>query len=178
MARWTDQSSDELGFVVEFFVNGAFEPYDEAPANSTRYVTPPGFSLQSGTSYSFRLFAYNDFGESVAAGPAQATTLTSNPDADADGVTDALDDCTNVPNGSQLDADGDGYGNACDADLNNSGLVTATDFNLLRSVLNQSAGASALAGAADINGSGLVTSTDFNLLRSRLNSAPGPSGLH
>jgi hypothetical protein len=99
-------------------------------------------------------------------------------DTDGDGVPDALDNCSATGNASQLDSDADQYGNLCDADLNNSGLVTSADFSLLRSVLNQSAGASALAAAADMNGSGLVTSVDFNLLRARLNTAPGPSGWH
>ena len=99
------------------------------------------------------------------------------PDTDSDGVPDSLDNCTLVANANQLDADRDGYGNLCDADLNNSGTVTSADFGLLRSVLNQAAGSSATAAAADMNGSGTVTSADFGLLLARLNTAPGPSGL-
>ena len=105
-------------------------------------------------------------------------------DTDADGVVDLADNCTLVANNgqpgtgtSQLDADADGYGNICDADINNSGTVTTGDFGLLRSVLNQAAGSSATAAAADLNGSGTVTTADFAILRARLNTAPGPSGL-
>ena len=75
------------------------------------------------------------------------------------------------------DADSDGRGNLCDADLNNSGTVTTADFGLLRSVLNQSASTSPTAAAADLNGSGVVTTSDFAILRPRLNTAPRPSGL-
>jgi hypothetical protein len=100
------------------------------------------------------------------------------PDGDADGVPDSADNCVLDSNGTQADADEDGYGNACDADLNNSGLTTATDFNLLRECLNLPATASAMCAAADLNDSGLVTSADFGALRSRLNTAPGPSALH
>ena len=100
------------------------------------------------------------------------------PDTDGDGVADSFDNCSLVANTSQLDANGDGYGNLCDADLNNSGIVTTADFGLLRSVLNQSAGSSATAAAADLNGSGTVTTSDFAILRARLNTVPGPSGLH
>jgi hypothetical protein len=100
------------------------------------------------------------------------------PDTDGDGIPDGLDNCRSTANAIQYDANSDGYGNICDADLNNSNLTTSTDFNLLRSVLNASQSSSALAAAADMNGSGLVTSTDFNLLRARLNTVPGPSGLH
>ena len=99
-------------------------------------------------------------------------------DSDGDGVPDAVDNCSNVSNANQLDADGDGYGNLCDADLNGSGTVTSADFGLLRSVLGQAAGFSATAAASDMNGSGTVTSADFALMRARLGSMPGPSGLH
>jgi hypothetical protein len=98
-------------------------------------------------------------------------------DPDGDGIAQPQDNCTLVANPTQLDADGDGYGNLCDADLNNSGLVTTADFGLLRSVLNQTSGSSAIAAAADLNGSGTVTTADFAILRARLNTPPGPSGL-
>ncbi len=104
----------------------------------------------------------------------------SNPlvaDTDADTQLDGFDNCTLVANTNQRDSNGDYYGNVCDADLNNSGTVTTADFGLLRSMLNQSAGSSALAADADLNGSGTVTTADFGLLRNALNTAPGPSGL-
>ena len=99
------------------------------------------------------------------------------PDTDSDSVPDVIDNCKLVANVNQLDANADGYGNICDADLNNSGTVTTADFGLLRSVLGQSASASATAAAADMNGSGTVTTADFGLLRARIGTAPGPSGL-
>ncbi len=98
-------------------------------------------------------------------------------DTDSDGVPDAADNCTVLVNTDQLDADGDGYGNLCDGDLNNSGFVTAADFGLLRDVLGQAASASPMAAAADLNGSGAVTTADFGLLRAMLGTAPGPSGV-
>ena len=117
-------------------------------------------------------------------------TVTSTLDTDGDGVVDGNDNCTQVANAQagnvpgtsiplyQLDSDHDGYGNLCDADLNNSGLVTTADFAMLRSVLNELASYNALSAAADMNGSGTVTATDFAILRARLNTRPGPSGLH
>lgn len=102
------------------------------------------------------------------------------PDTDADGAYDQQDNCIDVPNGpmssdagghSQLDGDGDRYGNACDADLNNTGLVTSIDISIMRSVIN------AADPVADLNGSGLVNSSDYLIARGSLNLAPGPSGL-
>ncbi len=92
-------------------------------------------------------------------------------DADNDQADDARDNCTNAANTSQLDADADGYGNMCDADLNNSGLVTTADYTIMRSRLNTSDP------VADLNGSGSVTVIDYTMLRNRLNTAPGPSGV-
>ncbi len=109
-----------------------------------------------------------------------AWTFRASTDVDTDGVADFADNCTLVSNPTQIDSNGDGYGNICDADINNSGLTTATDFNLLRGCLNQPGypTGTATCQASDMNGSGTVTATDFNLLRTRINTAPGPSGLH
>lgn len=108
-----------------------------------------------------------------------ANGVTSSPfvDTDTDGVADPVDNCSLAANSTQPDANGDGYGNICDADLNNSGGVTATDYAILRSVIGQSATASATAAAADLNSSGSVTATDYAILRSKIGSPPGPSGL-
>ena len=106
-------------------------------------------------------------------------------DTDADGVPNSIDNCTLVANANQLDTNGDGYGNICDADINNSGTVTTADFGLLRSVLGQAWSRvsngpppNTTISASDMNGSGTVTTADFGLLRARLGTAPGPSGLH
>ncbi len=114
-------------------------------------------------------------------------TFTVTVELDGDGVPDAQDNCVLATNGplipdggghSQLDADGDGYGNKCDPDLNNSGRVTVTDYTIMRNVLNQLPSSSPTAAAADLNGSGRVTVTDYTFLRNMLNLPPGPSALH
>ncbi len=92
-------------------------------------------------------------------------------DADSDGVDDGVDNCVFAKNADQRDTNLDGYGNACDADLNNSGLVTTADYSILRNLLNTSDP------DADLNGSGSVTVSDYTILRNLLNRRPGPSAL-
>jgi hypothetical protein len=103
-----------------------------------------------------------------------AGTVSWAADQDQDGVSDATDNCTVSANPSQLDANADGIGNFCDADLNDSGLVTTADFAIQRLQLGQAAGSGPTAAAADLNGSGFVTTADFGILRGRLGTAPGP----
>ena len=144
-------------------------------------------SLAPGTGYHWRLrvlyrpsttpFQAHGPWLTLAANGPQELDFRTEKDTDSDSIFDRLDNCTLVFNPTQLDANGDGYGNLCDADLNNTGTVTTADFAILRSVLNQSAGASVTAAAADLNGSGTVTTADFAILRAALNKAPGPSGL-
>ena len=93
------------------------------------------------------------------------------PDTDGDGIEDRLDNCTLVANHDQRDIDADGYGNRCDPDFNNDGVVTAADYMILRARLNT---ADPL---CDLNGDGFVTAADYLILRGWLNKAPGPSGL-
>ena len=102
-------------------------------------------------------------------------------DTDSDGVFDNLDNCMLVANGplipdaggnSQLDTDGDGFGNICDADLNGNLLVNLSDFSLFRSAFGTTDP------NADFNGDGRVNLSDFSIFRSMFGSAPGPSGLN
>jgi Bacterial Ig domain/Dockerin type I domain/Thrombospondin type 3 repeat len=156
---------------------GTATPIPTGPADPAviriKYMPTPGYSGPDSFVYKI------ENGTRESYGRVQMTILPDlDGDADDDLVPDTQDNCTLAPNPSQLDADGDGYGNACDADLNNSGFVTTADFALMRSVLGQSATASPLAAAADMNGSGTVTVADFAILRSLLGKPPGPSGLH
>jgi len=94
------------------------------------------------------------------------------PDADNDTVLDGLDNCMFKFNDPQRDTDNDGYGNVCDADFNNNGIVDPLDFSLLKSVLG-----SPFAPDQDLNGNGIVDPLDFSVLKSKLGQPPGPSGL-
>jgi hypothetical protein len=96
-------------------------------------------------------------------------------DTDSDGLVDHLDNCTLVPNPTQLDSDGDGYGNICDADFNNDGVVNINDLNRLKARLNIVPVVDLI---TDLDGNGAVNINDLNRLKSYLGKPPGPSGLH
>lgn len=92
-------------------------------------------------------------------------------DLDFDGVFDADDNCTLVANPDQCDTNGDGFGNACDADLDGNGLVDKLDRNLLRLALGTTGESD-----ADLDCDGDVDNVDMNRLRDALGTAPGPAG--
>ena len=48
-------------------------------------------------------------------------------DSDEDGVDDPEDNCQAVPNPGQEDADGDGFGDACDDDIDGDGVLNESD---------------------------------------------------
>lgn len=90
-------------------------------------------------------------------------------DTDDDGVADDMDNCTLVANPDQLDSNLDGFGNACDIDLNNDCIVNMLDFVMLSSVfLTDDAD-------ADFNGDGIVNLIDFSLVPPSFLQPPGPA---
>jgi hypothetical protein len=134
-------------------------------------------SLETGQAYMLRVKVGN--GQSAFNWDyALAWHLAS--DVDADGAPDELDNCTTVPNGPlltdaggnvQLDSNGDGYGNACDADLNADGVVNGLDVGPFTAEFG-TAGPD-----ADFNGDGVVNGLDVGPFVSSFGQAPGPSAL-
>lgn len=91
-------------------------------------------------------------------------------DQDNDGIDDTRDNCTKIFNPEQRDSNNDGYGNICDADLDNNGLVSFADLNLFRSAFDSEDA------DADLDGSGRVSFADLNIFRSLFDKPPGPAG--
>ena len=104
------------------------------------------------------------FGAALALTPVQV--LAADNDLDDDAVIDKMDNC--VPwsedpddrlaaqnfrvRGVQTDTDGDGFGNRCDSDYDNDGIVGLSDFGILTK----------LAGAVDTDRHGGETRMDWD----------------
>jgi len=104
-------------------------------------------------------------------------------DRDGDGVNDAVDNCSAIPNPQQRDSNGDGFGNLCDADVDGDGKVT-TSWGAL-TPLSQRGDLEWIALAAerrsydpnfDLDGNGAVDDLDIAIAALSLFQAPGPSG--
>lgn len=101
----------------------------------------------------------------------------SGADIDADGVPNALDNCTTFSNADQRDTNGDGFGNECDADINDDCSVNFADLAALGQVFFPRP----YDPDADFNGDGSVSFGDLAKLKQTFftspQAGPGPSSL-
>lgn len=103
-------------------------------------------------------------------------------DVDSDGVCDAVDNCLNVPNPGQRDDDLDGYGNICDADLNQDCIVGGADAGFISGnwlvtppwVPNPVANGTS--GSFDINEDNIIGGADVGFISGNWLGPAGPSG--
>ena len=100
-------------------------------------------------------------------GPSAAGALCM--DSDGDGIYDGFDNCSNVINPGQEDADADGHGNLCDGDFNNDCAVNFIDTVTLI------AGLEGADPVLDLDSSGTVDSFDQTLFSALFGVLPGPS---
>ncbi|MBI5741808.1 MAG: RHS domain-containing protein [Nitrospirae bacterium] len=104
-------------------------------------------------------------------------------DADGDGAADVSDNCRYTANPDQRDTNADEdddlslsgiqhYGNICDPDVDNDGLVGIEDYDVWRGYFRQTAPPAPE--DADFNGNGLIGLDDYNIWRKYYTKAPGP----
>ncbi|MEL7449977.1 MAG: hypothetical protein AAFN78_12260 [Pseudomonadota bacterium] len=98
----------------------------------------------------------------------QLEAIQSRADSDLDGVNNDLDNCTDRPNPDQIDSNGDGFGNACDADLDNDCQISFSDLGILKSVFFTDDA------DADLTGDGQVNFADLGVMKGDFFGAPGP----
>jgi hypothetical protein len=125
------------------------------------------------TNIDLRGFTGNFFARVASVdGRSQQAALTET-DRDGDGVPDSRDNCITVRNADQRDSDGDGYGDVCDGDANNDGLVNSIDLAIVRDAFGKPTPS-----RADLNGDGNVNALDLALVRRLFATRPGPSAWH
>ncbi|MFP8874061.1 MAG: TIGR03790 family protein [Myxococcota bacterium] len=104
-------------------------------------------------------------------------------DLDGDGVPDAKDNCSAVPNPEQRDSNDDGFGNLCDGDVDNDGRVT-TSFGAIFPIEERgdierialSIRRGAYRPDHDLDGDDDVDRRDLSIAQLYLFLPPGPSG--
>jgi len=153
-----------MALLMEAFPNlsvGALESLLEYSAVDINAATEPGPDQNAG---------YGRIDVSAAYDYAIFSCLPGSPDADADGIPDACDNCINKSNAYQLDTDRDLVGNACDADFDNNNIVDFGDVVYALGYIGQADS------KVDIDLNGIVDYGDIVTMLGMVNKPLGPSG--
>lgn len=111
-------------------------------------------------------------GTSSSASYQLAAGFETPPDSDFDQVKQFMDNCANIANTSQCDTDGDGFGNTCDGDLDNTCFSNFNDLSEFKNAFQPPQNLE-----ADHDCSGFVQFADLALFGDLFGTIPGPSAL-
>ncbi|MEL7448090.1 MAG: thrombospondin type 3 repeat-containing protein, partial [Pseudomonadota bacterium] len=171
---------DDLTLFLQF--DAPLDPTQELLSQETNIGPGPDFAINFTTDRGLlQDFDVNTFGAELR-DPTDGSLLdrvwfrlvsmtpVAESDTDEDGVSDAMDNCTAVANADQFDADGDGFGNACDADFDQDCVVSFQDLATMRESFF---GENPL---TDLDSDGTTNFSDLGILRNAFFGVPGPSG--
>lgn len=126
-------------------------------------------SLDTGSSADFNAVAMLTNSEYLVAGDGGVLLRTTTGGGTCTFV--AADNCLGIDNPDQRDTDNDGFGNLCDADLDNDCDTDFDDLALLKAVFFSADP------DADFNGDGSVDFVDLQHMKTLFFNPPGPSNL-
>ena len=110
--------------------------------------------------------------------PARTTAVfvspPSSPDADGDGIPDTTDNCLDIANADQRDTNNDGFGNRCDPDFNNDGIVNFVDLLAMQVAFFSTPASPAWDEDIDLDGSGGINFADLSIMQDFFFGPPGP----
>ncbi len=115
-------------------------------------------------------------GRATSAGYVVEGGFFAPPDTDTDSIRDFMDNCSLDPNPTQYDSDGDGYGNFCDGDFDNSGAVNFLDYSFITSAIFAMPGDALWNADADLDGNNVINFLDVGRFTFLIFQPPGPSG--
>ncbi len=176
------------GYEPIFFTNEAYGEFGAPPGVDLRF----DLSVYDGLPELYICFGYGgDMSfyaqmDGINIGSEECTD-----DFDADKLEGCVDNCESVPNPLQTDSDGDGYGNACDADIaiaggpvrnpilgnGNDCQVNFGDLAALKAAFLSDPTQGNWNPDADLNEDLLVNFGDLARMKEQFLGIPGPSGL-
>lgn len=178
-----DQSFFGLFIAIPFTLDSsnlnAVDPQFVDSANDNYALQPASALVDAGTAAAPELPLTDFSGEARISGVAPdlgALELTI-PDTDGDGVPDNNDNCTLIANPDQTDTDNDGFGNRCDADLNNNGIINFEDLMILELTFFTNPASPGWNPHADFNGDNVINFLDLAVMSETFFGSPGPSGI-
>ncbi|MDH3588521.1 MAG: hypothetical protein OEQ74_03885 [Gammaproteobacteria bacterium] len=162
--------ASNLNNVDPLFVNPGADDYDLQAASAL---------IDAGSAIAPELPAadYHGAARIVGVAPDIGAPEFAQVDGDGDGIADTNDNCTLIHNPNQVDTDNDGFGNRCDADLTNNGLVDFLDVAEIKMAFLTTPVSPNWNPHADFNLDDRIDFLDVGIMKDMFLLAPGPSGL-